>query len=158
MGTPVGVIMADLDHFKQINDTHGHLAGDAVLRNAAQRMRASLRWYDLMGRYGGEEFLVVLPECDIPSTVSLANRLRESISGQILPLPEGKTVLMTLSLGVSSTSEAHPPEAAALLRVADAALYCARRPAATAWKWAHLHFLAITGAEPYSSPLVLWAR
>jgi two-component system, cell cycle response regulator len=80
LGTSLGVIMADLDHFKHINDTHGHLAGDAVLREAARRMRLCLRSYDVIGRYGGEEFLIVLPDCDALSTLSLAERLRECIA------------------------------------------------------------------------------
>src|SRR5262249_47832773 len=65
-GTPLGLIMADLDHFKQINDTHGHPAGDAVLRETGARLRHNLRPYDAIGRYGGEEFLLLLPGCHVP--------------------------------------------------------------------------------------------
>ncbi len=63
IGEPLGVMMADLDHFKQINDTYGHQTGDAVLREVARRLLASVRNYDYVGRYGGEEFLIVLAEC-----------------------------------------------------------------------------------------------
>ena len=75
-GGPVGVVLLDLDHFKSINDNHGHLAGDAVLQEAAWRMRDSIRPYDAIGRYGGEEFLILLPGCDEESTFGQAERLR----------------------------------------------------------------------------------
>src|SRR6476660_5854864 len=80
--TPLAVLMADLDYFKQINDTHGHLAGDNVLRESARRLRANIRSYDAIGRYGGEEFLVVLPGCDQPGGLVQAERLRECIDNE----------------------------------------------------------------------------
>ena len=76
---PLGVVMADLDHFKQVNDTYGHLAGDAVLREVAKRLSASVRPYDSVARYGGEEFLIVAPNCDPGSGLNLAQRLRSSL-------------------------------------------------------------------------------
>jgi len=76
---PLSVVMVDLDHFKVINDTHGHVAGDAVLREAVRRMHASMRSYDAAGRYGGEEFLIVLPRCDRDSSCKQAERLRAEI-------------------------------------------------------------------------------
>jgi PleD family two-component response regulator len=72
---PVGVVLADLDHFKLVNDTYGHFAGDAVLREFARRMQISMRSYDTIGRYGGEEFLIILPGCDQPCTSGQAERL-----------------------------------------------------------------------------------
>src|SRR5262245_24684564 len=75
-GTQLAVVMMDIDHFKQLNDTHGHQAGDAVLREFTRRIAASLRPYDSVGRYGGEEFLVALPGCDQDSAVRHAERLR----------------------------------------------------------------------------------
>lgn len=75
----VAVILADVDKFKNINDTSGHLSGDAVLREVAGRLRASLRPYDGIGRYGGEEFLVVAPGCDAEGALKLAERLRASV-------------------------------------------------------------------------------
>src|SRR4029079_13958500 len=71
-GHPVSIIMADIDHFKNINDTHGHLVGDQVLRQSGQRLLAALRPYDTVGRYGGEEFLVVLPGCSAETSLVLA--------------------------------------------------------------------------------------
>src|SRR5579872_3085117 len=80
--TSIAVIMADLDHFKNVNDTHGHLAGDAVLREAARRMSSILRKYDSIGRYGGEEFLIVVPGCHFTDSLTVAERLREAVSDQ----------------------------------------------------------------------------
>ncbi len=72
----VGVILLDIDHFKRINDTYGHFAGDAVLRETAARLRSNIRPYDQVGRYGGEEFLVVLPNCDLEQAHQQAERMR----------------------------------------------------------------------------------
>src|SRR5713101_10006552 len=74
---PVGVILGDIDHFKSVNDTLGHLFGDEALREKGRRLRAQLRIYDGVGRYGGEEFLLVLPNCDLPNALFRANELRE---------------------------------------------------------------------------------
>jgi len=86
---PLGVIMADIDHFKEINDVHGHIAGDHVLRQTAQRLQSVLRPYDTVGRYGGEEFLVVLSGCDANAALTLAERLRHCIDTE--PVVEGDT-------------------------------------------------------------------
>ncbi len=120
---PVGVIMADVDRFKFINDTYGHLTGDAVLREAARRMGSSIRSYDSIGRYGGEEFLVVTPGCDT-TALSQAERLRDCISREPIDVPEG-TLFVTLSVGVAANCQAK--QADQLVRAADAALYRAKR-------------------------------
>ena len=78
---PVAVLLTDIDHFKKVNDTHGHQAGDAVLQETAHRMKSAIRAYDSMGRYGGEEFLIVLPGCDGEDAVHQAERIREAIAG-----------------------------------------------------------------------------
>ncbi len=124
-GVPLGVVMADLDHFKRINDTHGHLAGDAVLQEATRRMRASVRPYDAIGRYGGEEFLIVVPACDAVSALHQAERLRASISGAPMKISQG-LMPVTLSLGVAASGVAKDADADLLLRAADAALYRAK--------------------------------
>ncbi|MGH9397284.1 MAG: GGDEF domain-containing response regulator [Terriglobia bacterium] len=121
----VAVIMADLDHFKSVNDTYGHLAGDEVLREAARRMHSSIRAYDSIGRYGGEEFIVVLPECDEPGGVQQAERLRLGVSAQLFE-SSGATISITLSLGVAAMSQATAGDYQTLLRLADAALYRAK--------------------------------
>ncbi len=123
-GIPVGVVLADLDHFKAINDTHGHLAGDAVLRETGRRMASSVRLYDSVGRYGGEEFLIVLPDCDATSTLNQAERIRACLSDEPVHTREGQ-ISSTMSLGVAVGSEEDEMET--LLRAADVALYRAKR-------------------------------
>jgi diguanylate cyclase (GGDEF)-like protein len=122
-GHPVGIIMADLDHFKQVNDTRGHLAGDHVLVQIAHRLLAVLRPYDTVGRYGGEEFLIVLPGCDAETTLALAERLRLAVESEPVE-EEGRPITVTLSLGVAcwDCQQAAPD----LLRRADTALYEAK--------------------------------
>jgi two-component system cell cycle response regulator len=121
---PVAVIMTDLDHFKHVNDTYGHLIGDAVLREAARRLGASLRASDSVGRYGGEEFLVVAPSCGLTGGADLAERLRESICGAPIDAP-GQTIAVTMSFGVASTCSIK--QVNQLLNAADEALYAAKK-------------------------------
>jgi two-component system cell cycle response regulator len=124
-GASVGVIMADLDHFKQINDTFGHQAGDAVLREAAKRMQASMRSYDAVGRYGGEEFLIVLPGSTHSSAGHLAERLRTAISREPIRLGE-RSLAFTISLGVSRSIPGEGMRPEWVIRAADEALYRAK--------------------------------
>jgi diguanylate cyclase (GGDEF)-like protein len=122
--TPVAAIMTDLDHFKDVNDTYGHLAGDAVLREASRRLSASLRASDAVGRYGGEEFLIVAPSCGAAGGADLAERLRESICG--VPIDaSGRTIVVTMSFGVAATCELK--QVNQLLHMADEALYAAKK-------------------------------
>lgn len=121
-----GLIMADIDHFKQINDNCGHLAGDVALREAAQRMRTSARSYDSIGRYGGEEFLIVIPGADLRATASQAERLRRLIQDTPVHTPEG-AIGMTISLGVVATAASDHATVESLLRAADGALYRAKQ-------------------------------
>jgi len=123
---PLAVLMADLDHFKLINDTYGHLAGDAVLRESARRMTAHIRAYDAVGRYGGEEFLVVLPGCDGSGGLAQAQRLREAVGTDPFRTAAGD-VSITCSLGLAFTTQPGTCSANALLRSAGAALYLAKR-------------------------------
>lgn len=123
---PLGVVMGDLDHFKRINDSYGHPAGDAVLCEVARRMHSSVRPYDSVGRYGGEEFLVVVPGCDRVDARHQAERLLASVRGQPI-LSSGGSLRVTISLGVAATSEPQSTDTESLLRAADAALYLAKR-------------------------------
>jgi two-component system cell cycle response regulator len=122
----VGVVLVDLDHFKSVNDNHGHFAGDAVLREAARRMQSSIRQYDSIGRYGGEEFLIILPGCDEASTYNQAERLRIQISAENLSL--GDTELrLTASFGATSAVPGRAVTAESLIRKADEALYLSKK-------------------------------
>jgi len=123
---PVGLLVIDVDHFKRVNDTHGHPAGDGVLREVGRRLSEVLRPYDTLGRYGGEEFLVILPDCDPGSMRRLAERLRHAIRDTAVDLPDG-LIPVTISLGGACSDPATPGDASALLRTADQALYRAKR-------------------------------
>jgi diguanylate cyclase (GGDEF)-like protein len=125
-GTRVGVIMADLDHFKEVNDTYGHLAGDSVIRLVARRMLSLVRPYDDIGRYGGEEFLVVLPECRLEYAAAFAERLRLSICRRPLDTAEGM-IPLSISLGVAASDPEHTEGTDPLVRAADNALYRAKK-------------------------------
>jgi diguanylate cyclase (GGDEF)-like protein len=123
--TFVGVLLGDLDHFKRINDTYGHLAGDAVLREAARRIQEAVRSYDSVGRYGGEEFLIILSSCeDDLDMVKQAERVRTRVSSSPVQTGEGE-IEVTMSLGVASSSDYQQVED--MIRAADAALYRAKR-------------------------------
>jgi two-component system, cell cycle response regulator len=122
--TPVGIVLADVDYFKKVNDQFGHESGDCVLKEIAKRLENSLREYDGVGRYGGEEFLLVLPGCDLPTTVRRANQIRELISSGAIATPLGPTTV-TLSMGAAMAESSTNSEQ--LVRRADAALYEAKR-------------------------------
>ncbi len=124
-GRPISVIMCDLDHFKQVNDQHGHGAGDIVLAGFGDRVRQKLRGTDLAGRIGGEEFLLVLPETEVEGALLLAERLRACLSETPHQLPTGP-LQVTCSLGVAQWTP-EDRDAGALLGRADEALYEAKR-------------------------------
>jgi diguanylate cyclase (GGDEF)-like protein len=119
------VLMADLDHFKKINDTYGHLVGDEVLCEVARRLLASVRPYDLVGRYGGEEFLVVLNSCDAESAMERAEALRRAIAAAPVTTASG-SISVTMSIGVISSQKQNSASPDEVVRDADAALYAAK--------------------------------
>lgn len=124
---PLSVILCDMDHFKEVNDTYGHLAGDAVLREGAAVLRSSLRTGDLLGRYGGEEFLAVLPQVDLDAARAAAERLRLGLEGLPVPLPMVPQVRITASFGVASMDELGTVITSSLLvSLADRRLYEAK--------------------------------
>jgi diguanylate cyclase (GGDEF)-like protein len=125
-GQPLGVVMADLDRFKSINDTLGHPAGDAVLREAAARLKSIKRAYDLVGRYGGEEFLVLLPGCGAADAAGWAERARKVIADTPFAGPAGP-LTVTVSLGAGAVESGRKVAADVIKKAADAALYRAKR-------------------------------
>jgi two-component system cell cycle response regulator len=124
--TSVGVVLLDLDHFKRVNDTLGHLAGDHVLREAAQAMANTIRPYDAIGRFGGEEFLMVLPGCDQINAVGHAERLREAFHHLLVQTSSGE-VRFTASIGVTVVGPESYVESQTAIHVADSAMYAAKR-------------------------------
>jgi two-component system cell cycle response regulator len=120
---PVAVLLADVDHFKSVNDGHGHEAGDAVLREVAGRLVGSVRLEDMVGRWGGEEFLAVLPNTPAQGAAELAERLRRVVAAEPCRLPGGGHLTATVSIGCAASLV---DDAATLVRSADAALYQAK--------------------------------
>lgn len=123
-GRPISVVVCDLDHFKKVNDTYGHGAGDFVLHAFGERLMATLREADLAGRIGGEEFLMILPETDLAGARPFAERLRKAIAATPVSMPLGGLTI-TCSLGIAERTAADL-EAGQLLARADAALYKAK--------------------------------
>lgn len=122
---PAAIILTDLDHFKDINDSLGHEMGDAVLREVAQRLRSDLRTYDLAGRYGGEQFLLVLPNCGLAAAGRRADEIRSLISKDAI-ITASTSVQLTMSLGVTVSNGHGKSAVEKLLQEADSALYCAK--------------------------------
>lgn len=119
------LLMADLDHFKKVNDTHGHLAGDAALRHAAQALEGGLRSTDFLARYGGEEFAIILPHTSQAQAWVLAERLRRRVGGESLRYA-GRAIPVTVSIGLSTFTPGQAVTPASLLAMADQALYAAK--------------------------------
>ncbi len=130
----VSIVLADLDFFKRINDRYGHAAGDAVIRRASARLAAGVRPYDSIGRYGGEEFLIVLPGCDTKNACKVATRLRKEFEENPICTSEG-VFPVTLSLGVASANPGQEFVADDLIRHADAALYRAKEKGRNRVEW-----------------------
>ena len=123
---PLALALADLDHFKQINDRHGHAGGDIVLRHAAAALRQAFRRSDVIARYGGEEFVILLPEAEPAAAAERLERFRADIAAQPVRLPGAAAVPITLSVGLAVFPE-DGEEAADLLARADQRLYAAKR-------------------------------
>jgi two-component system cell cycle response regulator len=122
---PTAILLCDVDHFKSINDTHGHLIGDEVLREAARRLLLSVRSYDYVGRYGGEEFLIILNNCDPVSAPRRAEEIRRSLSDTPVHTSIGP-LLVTMSMGVHQTANWGAQSVEELLHQVDGAMYAAK--------------------------------
>jgi diguanylate cyclase (GGDEF)-like protein len=121
---PISIVLCDVDHFKKVNDTYGHPAGDTVLREFVTRAKNEVRAHDDVGRWGGEEFLVVLPECPTDEAVRVAERLRHALASE--PVDAGmERIAVTASFGVAGTDQGHD-DLNTIVSAADAALYAAK--------------------------------
>jgi two-component system cell cycle response regulator len=123
---PLSIIFCDLDHFKEVNDTLGHQAGDAVLCEVTRRMAALLRPYDAFGRYGGEEMLCVLPACDTAGALEVAERMRAAVAATEVATDAGP-VAITVSIGVATMSHEEVSSLSEFLQRADSALHRAKQ-------------------------------
>ena len=123
--TPLSVLMADIDHFKRVNDAHGHPTGDAVLRGVSESLTQALRATDTGGRYGGEEILVVLPQNNLEGSMIFAERWRSIVEESLFASPEGAKIQVTISIGVAQFRDQYET-ADDLIAAADKALYAAK--------------------------------
>jgi two-component system, cell cycle response regulator len=124
-GSSVGILLADIDHFKKVNDTRGHLVGDEVLRAVTGRLKGEVRSYDSVGRYGGEEFLILLPGCDNPKLTTKAEGLVKVVERSSIGTSTG-AVAVTISIGGIASGDCPHADVNKLLRAADTALYRAK--------------------------------
>jgi len=128
-GSPLALALVDIDHFKAVNDTYGHLAGDKALRAVTDALRSRLRPYDLAGRFGGEEFVILLPQTHEFDALGVAERLRAHIAAMTIPVddndPSGRFVTLTISVGVAAL-DGERRELTDMLAAADSALYYAK--------------------------------
>jgi diguanylate cyclase (GGDEF)-like protein len=124
-GAPLSLVMLDIDHFKRVNDVHGHLAGDEVLRVIAARISEAVRMSDVFARYGGEEFGLILPQTEMPGALAVAEKLRELVAVAPVPYKDARLDI-TISCGVAQAAAEHATYEE-LIRLADAALYRAKQ-------------------------------
>jgi diguanylate cyclase (GGDEF)-like protein len=124
---PLAVAMLDLDHFKQVNDTYGHQAGDAVLQEVAAILRETAREIDKLGRYGGEEFMALLPDSDLDAATVFAERVREAVEGYAFDVGLPEPIRLTVSAGVATYPNAQIENPDQLVDWADRALYAAKK-------------------------------
>ena len=120
---PLGVLMLDLDHFKRINDAHGHARGDLVLKETTRAVQSMLRAGDIVGRFGGEEFVILLPGADLEQALGAAERCRAAVAK--MEIPDAPYLSVTASVGVAALPE-HGDNLDALLKASDRAMYVAK--------------------------------
>lgn len=150
---PLSVFMMDIDHFKAINDTHGHAGGDEVLIAAARRFRSALRTYDVVGRLGGEEFAVLLSHCDLSAAEEVGERVRAAFADVAFGCRGGQ-LGVTLSIGVATSAPGQRPSSDELVRRADEALYRAKAEGRNRVMAEHVGSLSrLRAASAHPSPL-----
>jgi diguanylate cyclase (GGDEF)-like protein len=140
-GGSIAIAMIDLDHFKRINDEYGHQIGDQTLRAAAEAMTRCTRRYDAVGRFGGEEFLIILPGCDKMNALSHAERVRAAVSNLTVKVP-GRFLTVTASVGVATVLAGSDIDSCLLIRAADTALYRAKNNGRNCVEYAECENLA----------------
>jgi len=149
----VGILLADVDHFKEINDTRGHLVGDEVLRAVTGRLKSEVRSYDGVGRYGGEEFLIVLPGCDNAKLTAKAEQLVKIVERSSIETSTGPA-RVTMSIGGIATGDCPHAEVKSLLRAADTALYRAKMAGRNRSEMARVADLELAAAQKSAAALV----
>jgi diguanylate cyclase (GGDEF)-like protein len=158
---PVSIALIDIDHFKSVNDTHGHLVGDRVLKAIANALSTHSRDYDRVGRFGGEEFVLLLPQTVAADATKIAERLRRFVEGMAIPIderPDAPLVKVTISIGVTAMAKDDPRALTDLLAAADSALYQAKqsgrnRVAAAAPTDDMGMQAALSGTDPAADPM-----
>lgn len=153
-GPPVAVLMVDLDHFKRVNDTWGHAAGDQVLRQAAATLQSSVREYDTVGRWGGEEFLMVLPDTTPDAALALAERCRARLAALDVRADNGERIPVSGSFGLACNDRFLDIDARRLIALTDEALYRAKRGGRNRVEVAEVVAETVTGAGSEPAPAV----
>ena len=126
-GPPLAVVLLDLDHFKRVNDTWGHPTGDLVLQQAARALKATIRQCDAVGRYGGEEFMILLPDTSLAGAEVLIERCRAALAATTITADNGETFSISGSFGLASNEQCHGLSAEVMIKAADDALYRAKQ-------------------------------
>ena len=124
---PLSIFLVDLDHFKQVNDTYGHLSGDIALKSAAATLKAAVRETDVVGRYGGEEFLAILPNTDSQAAIQIADRFRRALQALLIELPDHQRLQLTASIGLNTRPPTGLEDLDHFLAETDEALYLAKQ-------------------------------